>query len=211
MASALLVVLILAVNLFISYWNAKVVGQMWVETKRVGGWTRFMAYMGWIMSASGFTWCYLIIAGFSTYYIQFAFLKADDSGVVDPLITWAHLEAGFSLGYLILIPGILFSGLMIWVDSMVQAYQRRDFASIGRATWNTYAQIHNTYSAMRGAPEAFEKVFDVFLGKGNSRNGKGKGAMLMLMIVVLAIIAGVLTTWSIVNKYAGTRAVPRYA
>ena len=42
-------------NFGISWWNAYAVGVTWVETKNMGGYQRFMAWMGAIMSASGFT------------------------------------------------------------------------------------------------------------------------------------------------------------
>jgi hypothetical protein len=206
MTGILVVAVIWVINLGISYLNARTVGLMWVETKYIGGWQRFMAWMGAIMSASGFTWCYLIVLLLGGYYLQFGFLKPDAQGVVHPLITLDHVQGGFALGYLIIIPGILFSGLMIWVDSMIQAWKRRDFASVGTAAWNTFAQIHNTYSAMRGVPEAIGKVSEVFLGKG-SKSDK-KGAVIVLLLVILAVISGVLTTMSIINKYAGTRPLP---
>jgi len=71
---------------------------MWVETKEMGGWSRFMTWMGAIMSASGFTWCYLVILLFGGYYAQFSFLKPNQA----PYIGVEALKAGFALGYLII-------------------------------------------------------------------------------------------------------------
>lgn len=203
-----MLVLIWLINFGISYWNARTCGLVWVETKYQGGWKRFMAWMGAIMSASGFTWCYIVVFLLGAYFLQTGFLKPDpETHEIKLLITKENLEGGFALGYLIIIPGILFSGLMIWIDSLVQAWRRRDLASMGTAAWNTFAQIHNTYSAMSGVPDAVEKVASGLLGK--SDGGKGKGAFLILLLLVLALISGVLTTWSIINKYAGSRPPPR--
>ncbi len=56
-----LFIFIWLLNFAISAWNAYAVGRAWVETKVAGGWPRFMAWMGAIMSASGFSWCYLFL------------------------------------------------------------------------------------------------------------------------------------------------------
>ncbi len=193
-----ILIIVWVINFAISWWNARTVGLSWVETKAMGGFTRFMAWMGAIMSASGFTWCYLIILLLGGHYIEPLFLKEGQQ----PVLNDEAVLAGFSLGYLIIIPGVLFSGLMIWVDSVAQAWKKRSFGNIATASWNTFAKIHNTYSAMRGMPEAFGRVSKFFSGKGDS---KGKGALFIVMFVVLALISGILTTWAIINQYAGSR------
>lgn len=202
-----IVILVWILNFAISWWNARVVGVTWSETKEMGGWPRFMSWMASIMSASGFTWCYLIALLFGAYYAQFAILKPGPEGVV-PILTLVHIKGGFALGYLIIIPGILFSGLMIWVDSVVKAWRRRDLASMGTAAWNTFAQAHNTYNAMRGMPEVFESIGKLFSGKGSN---KGAPILLVIVLVVLALLGGILTTWSLVNHYAGSRELPEPA
>jgi hypothetical protein len=71
--------LLLAVNLWISWHNAKVVGLDWIESKYMGGWVRFMCWMGWLQSALGFTWCYVLIGALLAHnagYINAATLKA---------------------------------------------------------------------------------------------------------------------------------------
>ena len=70
------------------------------------------------------------------------------------------------------------------------------------AGWNTFAQLYNTYSAMRGMPEAFKSVSKVFKGDNKS------GIVLLIFFVVLALVSGVLTTMAIVKKYAGTVPLP---
>ena len=57
----LLVGLIFVLNFAISWWNAYVCGKVWAETKAVGGWRRFMAWVTAVMSGLGFSWCYLIV------------------------------------------------------------------------------------------------------------------------------------------------------
>src|SRR6516164_6744910 len=137
---AALVVLVWVLNLGISIWNAYAVGRAWVETKHAGGWPRFMAWMGAIMSACGFTWCYLLLLALIAYWIEW--------------LTLYQVEALIQLGYILIIPGILFSGLLITIDSWAQAYRRRTLGAFGTAAYNTYAQIHNTYAAISGLGQA---------------------------------------------------------
>ena len=201
----LILILVWALNFGISWLNARTVGLMWVETKILGGWQRFMAWMGAIMSASGFTWCYLIFGTLALYFTQPAWVRLflDEGETYAPMMDASFLEATLSLGYLIIIPGILFSGLMILIYSLIQAIKRKDLASGAVVGWNTFAQIHNTYSAMKGIPEAWKAV-GKFVGDSKG-DGKGKLVILMIVLVIVCVFAGVMTTWGIINKYAGTR------
>lgn len=197
-------------NLFISWFNARQVGLVWAETKQMGGLERVVVWSGAVMSASGFSWCYLIallLGAFTTqpYWIPLAREILEEPQLTQ-LLTAEAVTAGLSLGYLVLIPGILLSGLVIWVHSLVAAWRRRDLPSMGVAAWNTYAQVHNTMGAMRGMPEAADAVKSFFAPRGGSRNGAA--AVVVLALVVLALLAGVLTTWAIINHYAGRAQLP---
>src|ERR1700688_2728642 len=79
--------LLLIVNLGISWWNARVTGLDWIEAKAIGGYVRFMCWMGWLMSAVGFTWCYVLILA----------VLAHGSGYIDT----SQMDAAVSLGYLV--------------------------------------------------------------------------------------------------------------
>jgi hypothetical protein len=189
-----IVVLVWILNLGISIWNAYAVGKAWVETKHYGGWPRFMAWMGAIMSASGFTWCYLLLLAFIAY--QAEWLPPD------------AIEAMLNLGYVVLIPGILFSGLMITVDSWARAYRERTLANIGTAAYNTFAQIHNTYHAISGFGQAFRGLASFFGGGDSSerRDSKDNSGVIVLVVllVLLALLGGILTTAAIIRRVAGS-------
>jgi hypothetical protein len=101
------VLLLLAVNLWISWHNAKVVGLEWIESKYMGGWVRFMCWMGWLQSALGFTWCYVLIGA----------LLARNAGYINA----ATLKATIDLAYVVLFPGLFISGTFIWIESLVIA------------------------------------------------------------------------------------------
>jgi hypothetical protein len=187
-----LVVVIWILNLGISIWNAYAVGKAWVETKHYGGWPRFMAWMGAIMSASGFTWCYLLLLAFIAHEVQW--------------LNDYQIEIMIYLGYILLIPGILLSGLMITVDSWARAYRERTLASIGTAAYNTFAQIYNTYNAVNDFGRAFRSVTGFF--GGESRDSKdrdgGGAAVLVVILVLLALLGGILTTAAIIHRVAAS-------
>src|SRR4051794_20879518 len=109
----LLIGLVWLVNFGISIWNAYATGKSWVEARAVGGWPRIMSWSGAIMSASGFSWCYLILLAFVANHFE--------------AIDAAQMQVAFNLGYLLLIPGILLSGLMIALDSWARAFRQGGF------------------------------------------------------------------------------------
>ena len=199
--SLLLVGAVLLLNLLISWWNARQVGLVWAETKEMGGLERLVVWSAAIMSASGFSWCYLFVFVFGAYGTQPYWLAEGKP----PILTAETIQIAFQLGYLLLVPAVLLTGLVIWVHSLVAAWRRRDLPSMGVAAWNTYAQVHNTMSAMRGMPEAWDAVRSFFASRGDAR---GKAGALIIALVVAAIIAGVLTTWAIINHYAGRASIP---
>lgn len=187
-----MLVLMLLLNMGISLWNAYATGKAWVEAKYAGGWPRFMTWMGAIMAASGLSWCILIVL----------ILGAVSLGKITP--NWG--EVGLDLGYILIIPGILFSGLMITVDSWARAFRTKKILDFGLAGYNSFAQIYNTYHAIQGMGPAFAKVFSAFFG------GKGKksGATVVLFLVVIALGSGIIITAAIIHHVAASTPLPSY-
>jgi len=194
------VILIWLLNFGISIWNAYAVGVAWVETKHAGGWPRIIAWAGAVMSASGFSWCYLIILTYAAYGLEWL-----DS---------SHVATAMYLGYIVLIPGILASGMVITLDSWARTYRQTTLVNLGRAAWNTYAQIHNTFNAVSNLDTAFGSVLDALRIKGSSNSdssNKKDGAVafiLVFIIVMLALLSGVLTTAVIISRVAGNTKLP---
>jgi len=189
------VILVWLLNFGISVWNAYAVGMAWVETKHAGGWARFTAWMGAVMSASGFSWCYLIILCFAAHGM--GWLTLDD------------VALALQIGYLLLIPGILISGGTITLDSWARAYRQRTIGGIGAAAWNTYAQIHNSYHAIRDIDRAFGSVVDSLRSKGSGdKKDGGASALVVFAVVIVALLSGVLTTFVIINRFAGSEPLP---
>jgi len=129
----LIVIGLLALNFGISWWNARVVGQVWADSKVVGGFPRLVVWSAAIMSACGFTWVYLFVLT----------LLAIAGGAIEP----QYARAAIEVGYLMIIVPIIGSGLILTVHSWMVAARERTLASYGTAAWNTYAQYHNLADA----------------------------------------------------------------
>jgi hypothetical protein len=187
--------LVWVLNLAISVWNAYAVGKVWIEARIAGGWHRFMCWVGAVMSACGFTWCYLSFLALTAHYFQW--------------LTEDQVRAALNLGYVLLLPFLLFGGYAITLDSWAQAFRRGGLLNYGVAAWNTYATIHNTYSAWRNMGGAFASLGNFFGGRRKSdSNGDGGGIILVLLLVVFALLAGVLTTATIIRRVAATEPLP---
>jgi hypothetical protein len=190
--------LVWVLNFGISVWNAYAVGKVWVEAKHEGGWHRFMCWIGAVMSACGFTWCYLSFLALTAHHFQW--------------ITEEQVGAALNLGYILLLPFILFGGYAITLDSWAQAYRRGGFLNYGAAAWNTYASIHNSYSAWRNLGGAFASLGDFFGSGGRSgkdRDGDGPNPIIIvILLVALALLGGIITTAVIIRRVAGTDPLP---
>jgi hypothetical protein len=195
------IILFLVLNFAISAWNAYAVGRAWVETRVAGGWPRMMAWMGAVMSACGFSWCYLFLLALGANY--FWPTKFPDNAV----------QVALNLGYLVLIPGFLLSGFMIMLDSWRRAFRNGGFLNYGLAAYNTYAQIHNTMSAINSFGPALRNVTDFFKDSRRERSSDdARGALILIVIVIVlaALLGGVLTTTLIIRLAAGSDPLPNW-
>jgi hypothetical protein len=187
--------LVWVLNFAISVWNAYAVGKVWVEARVAGGWHRLTCWAGAVMSACGFTWCYLSFLALTAHH--FGWLTDD------------QVRAALDLGYVLLLPFVLFGGYAITLDSWAQAFRRGGFLSYGAAAWNTYASVHNTYSAWRNLGGAFSSLGDFLGGRRRERDRGGDGGVVVvLLLVAFALLAGVLTTAVIIRRVAATDALP---
>jgi hypothetical protein len=145
------IVLLLLWNFLISWLNCWYVGKTWAESKVIGGWVRFVTLCAAVMGACGFIWCNLLVVGFvCSTHVGILPVKYQ---LTDP-----YLELLWNIGYVLIIFPILGSGIGIWLDSVKEAYKRRDAMSIGVAGYNTFAQVHNTYEAAKYLPTILKKI-----------------------------------------------------
>lgn len=173
--------IILIVNVGISWWNARVVGQVWPLRRQLEGFESLVMWSGATMSVIGFTYTYLILLS----------LGLVTSGKASTEL----VEGMFALGYVLLVPALLASGTIIWLHSVRTAIRDRSFSSMGVAGWNTFAHVSNTVNAVRFLPKEFEKVTDLI-------GGKKSNSVLALIVVVAALSLGFLTTSYIIRSTA---------
>jgi hypothetical protein len=187
-----MIALIVVLNFVISVFNSWSVGRTWVETRAAGGVARFMSWMGAVMAAVGFTWCYLVIIAYA----------ATEMHKLPP----AYIGAMLSLGYLAIVGPLIGSGIAITVESWAVFWRRRTLANMAIAGYNTFADVYNIYEASRYVPGAWDTVKDVLWPKkrssssSSSSDGEGGGlTWIVILLVVLAIFAGVLTAAAIIR------------
>lgn len=185
----LLIVGLLVLNAGISWWNAKVCGQAWAETKALGGFMRLVVWSGAIQSAIGFSMVYVFVIGGLGAWTGYIPAKA--------------FVAMTQLWYIAVIVPALGTGIIITVHSWIVAYRERDLTSMGMAAWNTFSTGYNIYNASSGIGDAVSKLGDFF---GSEEDDALK--RLVIMVVVFALLAGVLTTATLIKKYEGTLPLP---
>lgn len=196
-----MIILIWFLNFAISWFNAWGCGKTWNEAKHAGGIPYFMLWMGAIMSAAGFTWCYLVVIGFFGATVPFE----QDDGTSAPLLTAVQLQAFADLGYMLVIFPILGSGLAITIHAWGVAWRRRSFGTGAIAAYDTFAMVYNISSALRHVPEASGRLGDFFFGGKSDDKGKG----IVLFLVLVAAIGGILTTYAIITRTAKSTAFNR--
>jgi hypothetical protein len=196
-----MVILVWLINFGISWLNAWGCGKTWTESKHAGGVPHFLNWCGAIMSAAGFTWCYLVVLGGAATIIP---VEADD-GTTAPLLSGASAAAFADLGYMLVVFPIVGSGLALTVHSWGVFWRERNFASGATAGWNSFAQVYNTMSALQHVPQASRRLGAFFGGDGEKDKAKG----LVVLLVALAAIGGILTTRAILLSTARATAFNR--
>ena len=181
-----MIVFIWCLNLGISIWNAYATGKVWVEAKHAGGKARFMAWMGYLMASVGFSWNILVLV--AALLRAFGQISSDQANLL------------LQIGYVLLVPGFLFSGYAIMFQSWANAYRNHSVTNMGIAAYNTYANIHNTFNAIDNLPKAFGSVSRAFTGG----SGKSKANGLILFVAVLCVLSGFIIAALIVHRVAAS-------
>jgi hypothetical protein len=195
--SVTIILIMLPLNFAISWLNAYSVGRVWAESKAIGGWPRITAWAGAVMSAAGFSWCYLVFV----------------SLVAAASLPLRYIQIAQEAGYLLIIFSVLISGAVIWVQSLLTAWRRRDTASVAIAGWNTFAMAENTADAVKTLPEILKDLFSA--GADGDSDGEEKLLYFAFLIAALVLSIGVLTTAEIIGhtarkyaQYAKPRMMP---
>src|SRR5262245_51930238 len=199
-----MIILIWLLNFVISWVNAWGCGKTWTESKHAGGMPHFINWAAAIMSASGFTWCYLVILGGVGSVIPY---ETADDGTTTMLLSGAAAQAFADLGYILVVFPIIGSGLALTVHSWGVFWRERNFVNGATAGWNTFAQVYNTVSALENVPRAARGVGDFFASDDDDAADRLK--LLVLLLVAIAAIGGCLTTRAILQSTARGTAFAR--
>jgi|GEM_PF-794982 len=199
------IALILLLNFAISWFNAWAAGKAWPERRELAWPARIVLWSTALMSFVGFSWCYLFLIGFGLY-------KFHDSWSALSWMDATRFEQMQSLGYVILMPVLLVTGLVLTIDAWAAAWRRRQAADIGVAVYDTFAMIYNTAEAIQYLPGAFDKVGDLF--SDNDRDLEDWVVVVIVAIVIAILFLGLFTTGAIIKASArshGRHVVSRYA
>jgi len=189
----LLLVFMLALNFMISWANASYVGRYWTESKKVGGSFRAYIVVGYVMAIAGFTMVYgYILLLISPFLLQMA--------EVEPETILMFEQLASDLIYLFCVVTIIPTGFYIWLRSLKNFWERRTLSSGLTAGWNSYAQIHNTLSAARNAPSAFNRVVKALFGGKGKKKDNTVIVLCAILVLILAIFGGYFTASAIMKK-----------
>ena len=169
----ILTISIMIFNLLISLWNAYASGYNSVLLER----TKKMPFKDFFNIANSFS---LVLAfGGASYSLSFFIsLIASSLGYVSQEV--ALLISAYS--FLVFGGLITFAGIVIAIESIIVAYYKRSFWSIGIAIYNTVASIWNLYNYIT----SFSYVKEIAGQYGSSEDNRTKA---IIIIVIAALIA----------------------
>ncbi len=185
----LLVAGLFILNLLITWWNAKQIGSTWFEAKIVGGWRRFMSWMGAVMVFCGVTWCLSLVVGVVLLL----------TNVLPPDAVGLMLEICF----VVMAPCLLVSLYAITLDSWRIAFQTGRLGDTAIAGWNTFATIYDTAQIADGIGPALGDIFEK-AGKVASGDDEA-GCYIMAGLIALAILASSATITALLIHYYALR------
>ena len=192
-----LMILILVINVGISFFNAYVCGRSWEESKAVGG-------ILWLV-----VWCTAIQSalGFSSVVLLFLIYLAHD--YVPAYFTDVYFKGALNLWHLTIIFPIIGAGLSVTIESWVAVYRDASLLKLSNAAWNTFAQVRNTASAIENMGGALSSARDPFKFTSDTEDdGKDAGLAILLTLVSLALLGGSVITAAIIRFYSGTVPLP---
>ena len=193
--NSLILIVLLVINLGISYWNARVCGKVWNDAKALGGWLKLVVWSGAIQSAVGFSSVLLAILGYGAHVAGYLPAKA------------AH--GMLSLWYLLVIIPVLMSGWIITVQSWISLARDRSLMNMASTGWNTYASISNTVDAFTSIGGAVKGVKNLFSEVDDDSSAPGLAIVVAAVgLVLCSVFGGALLTACIIQANKGTLPAP---
>ena len=192
-----MMILILVMNVGISFFNAYVCGRSWEESKAVGGILRLVVWCTAIQSA----------LGFSSVNLLFLIYLAHD--YVPRYFTEVYFKGALNLWYLTIIFPTIGAGLSVIVESWVAVYRNASLGRLSNAAWNTFAQVRNTASVVENMGNALSSAHDPLSFTSDADNdGEGAGPVIFASLVSVALLGGSAITAAIIRFYSGTVPLP---
>jgi len=190
----LLMIPILLLNVGISFWNARVCGLVWDESKVLGDWIRVVVISGAVQAACGFTMA-----------IAFALVAVlAGAGALTP----RDLEFVVPLLYLAVGIPLIGTGLIILMHSWIEFFRNKTLVNAGVAVYNTIAMAHNISDAVNGFGPALKEVFKTIGGAADGDDNDAKAVVMGIVILLVALGGGYLLTMAIIKHYAGKLPLP---
>jgi hypothetical protein len=196
-AGSTAIVLIIILNVVVSFLNAYVCGRSWEESRAVGGILRLVVWCTAIQSA----------LGFSSVVLLFLIYLAHD--YVPRYFTDAYFNGALNLWHLTIIFPIIGAGLSVTIESWVAVGRDASLRRLSNAAWNTFAQVHNTVSAAENVEGALSSAHDPFkFASDADDDGKGAGLAILFSLVSVALLGGSMITAAIIRFFSGSVPLP---
>lgn len=165
-ASIIILLLFVVFDFAISIWNAYAsgynIGMLRRESRK--GFFKISSYSGLGLAFVGMGYVIIIILSLLAYYLGYA--------------SFATVEFAMSFNFLVFGLMIIGFGLIITVQSIIIAAQKKDFWSIAIAIYNTFAEIWDIASYASGFKESVQLL---------RRNRQGSGNALIIIVIALFI------------------------
>lgn len=195
-----MIVLLWIINFVISIVNAWGCGKSWNETRAIGGFPKLLNWCGAIMSAIGFTWCYMIIIGTLGYTIPIEH-TVNGHTVTAPYLLEKDVQFLFDIGYLALIVPLLGAGAVITVNSWRKYKESRSLVDGIELGWNSFAMANNIYHAAADSGGVFGRV--------SSYKSDDAKEIVVLWLFLVCLFGGVMTTYLIIRSVSRSTAIER--
>ncbi len=190
-------ILIVVMNVGVSFLNACVCGRSWEESRAVGGILRLVVWCTAIQSA----------LGFSSVVLLFLIYLAHD--YVPRYFTDVYFMGAVNLWHLTIIFPIIGAGLSVTIESWVAVARDASLLRLSNAAWNTFAQVRNTASAVENMSGALGSAHDPFKFAGDAEDdGKDAGLAILFSLVSVALLGGSMITAAIIRFFSGTVPLP---
>ncbi len=151
----------------ISLWNAYASGYNigLVRKNNISGFQKYASYSGLGLAFVGMTYVLVIVLSILAYILGYVGISTVSTALALNFLVFGLLIIGF--------------GIMVTIQSITIAYQRRSFWSILIAVWNTFAIIFDVYAYASGFKQATTMI------SGNRRQ-QGNAVVIILAAALIA-------------------------